>query len=173
MPGGKLEPDDLDLEYTARREAFEECGLPIDRQKVRKLTTLQPFLSRSQLIVTPVVCYIADQSLTVRPPRVLSSPARLIPSRQPILNRSEVSHLWSHPLRSLLCSIPPPDLLAKLPEDVRQEPDRYLRNWEMPWFSDNPYRLFRFRSKASPIVGFTASVHSLQAPRLMSEGFEQ
>lgn len=69
LPGGKLDPSDLDLEFTARREAFEECGMPIDRHKVKKLTTLQPFLSRSQLIVTPVVCYIIDaQTITVRAP---------------------------------------------------------------------------------------------------------
>lgn len=28
FPGGKKDPDDLDLEYTARREAFEEVGVP-------------------------------------------------------------------------------------------------------------------------------------------------
>lgn len=30
--GGKFEPGDEDLEQTARREAFEEIGLPIDKQ---------------------------------------------------------------------------------------------------------------------------------------------
>lgn len=31
FPGGKKDPDDLDLEYTARRENFEEIGISIDQ----------------------------------------------------------------------------------------------------------------------------------------------
>ncbi|KAA1127231.1 hypothetical protein PGTUg99_032218 [Puccinia graminis f. sp. tritici] len=84
LPGGKMEPQDLSLEETARREAHEECGITLNRHKVRKLTTLAPFLSRGNLIVTPVVFFIADQTL------------------MPRLNAKEVDVLFSHPLENFL-----------------------------------------------------------------------
>jgi hypothetical protein len=83
-----MEPSDLDLEFTARREgkcatevlrvillpltqnthaAFEEIGLPMEPERVRYLTTLPPFLTRSHLIVTPVVVFILDPLIKVRP----------------------------------------------------------------------------------------------------------
>ncbi|ESK91863.1 hypothetical protein Moror_10475 [Moniliophthora roreri MCA 2997] len=89
LPGGKVEPQDRSLEDTARREAFEEIGLPRDRRKVPLLCILEPFLAGNQLIVTPVVVLILDNTL------------------QPILNHSEVTSLFSHPLASFISSIPP------------------------------------------------------------------
>ncbi|PLW23168.1 hypothetical protein PCANC_12139 [Puccinia coronata f. sp. avenae] len=84
LPGGKMEPQDLTLEHTARREAHEECGITLNRHKVRKLATLSPFLSRGNLIVTPVVFFITDQTL------------------MPRLNAKEVDVLFSHPLENFL-----------------------------------------------------------------------
>lgn len=46
--------------------AFEEIGLPIDTTRIRYLTTLPPFLARSMMLVTPVVCLNLDYSLRVR-----------------------------------------------------------------------------------------------------------
>ncbi|TCD68643.1 hypothetical protein EIP91_010298 [Steccherinum ochraceum] len=66
LPGGKWERGDRSLEHTARREAFEEIGLPMDRSKVPFLCTLEPFLAGNQLIVTPVVVLVLDK--TIRPP---------------------------------------------------------------------------------------------------------
>ncbi|KAH9466862.1 hypothetical protein Pst134EB_001912 [Puccinia striiformis f. sp. tritici] len=65
LPGGKMEPKDSTLEETARREAQEECGITRNPDKVIKLTSLDPFLTRSNLIVTPIVFFITDQSLMV------------------------------------------------------------------------------------------------------------
>ncbi|PFH48984.1 hypothetical protein AMATHDRAFT_148630 [Amanita thiersii Skay4041] len=84
LPGGKVDPEDKSMEDTARREAFEEIGLPMDRRKVPLLCTLEPFLARNDLIVTPVVVLILDYTL------------------QPILNKDEVTSLFSHPLHSFL-----------------------------------------------------------------------
>jgi 8-oxo-dGTP pyrophosphatase MutT (NUDIX family) len=78
-----MEPQDLTLEHTARREAHEECGITLNRHKVRKLATLSPFLSRGNLIVTPVVFFITDQTLMVR-----VSPHCFGPYIQIIVNRS-------------------------------------------------------------------------------------
>ncbi|KDR84421.1 hypothetical protein GALMADRAFT_111732 [Galerina marginata CBS 339.88] len=88
LPGGRVDPEDKSIEDTARREAFEEVGLPHDRNKVPLLCVLEPFLA-AELIVTPVVVLILDNTL------------------RPILNSDEVASLFSHPLASFLSSDPP------------------------------------------------------------------
>ncbi|KZW03406.1 hypothetical protein EXIGLDRAFT_721664 [Exidia glandulosa HHB12029] len=108
LPGGKVEPRDRSLEDTARREAFEEIGLPRDKLRVPLLCTLEPFLARNKLVVTPVVVLITDQTL------------------RPILNDSEVKTLFSHPLAAFLSEEPPYPLPAtsSSPEDPLGHPER-------------------------------------------------
>ncbi|THU97257.1 hypothetical protein K435DRAFT_722017 [Dendrothele bispora CBS 962.96] len=89
LPGGKMDPEDRTIEDTARREAFEEIGLPVDKKKAPLLCIFEPFWVEKQLVVTPVVVLILDTSL------------------RPILNHSEVASLFSHPLASFLSSTPP------------------------------------------------------------------
>ncbi|KAH9931777.1 NUDIX hydrolase domain-like protein [Amylocystis lapponica] len=89
LPGGKWEPQDRTIEWTARREAFEEIGLPQDPKKVPLLCFFEPFLAGNQLVVTPVVVLILDNTL------------------RPILNAPEVASLFSHPLSALLHSESP------------------------------------------------------------------
>ena len=58
-PGGKQDPGDLDLQYTALRESEEEIGLkPTD---VEVLCQLRPFISKYGLLVTPYVGLVASQ----------------------------------------------------------------------------------------------------------------
>ncbi|QRV74114.1 NUDIX family hydrolase [Ceratobasidium sp. AG-Ba] len=92
LPGGKVEPNDRTIEDTARREAYEEVGLPIDKRRIPLLCILEPFLSGNNLIVTPVVVLIKDQSL------------------KPKLNAPEVDLLFTHPLRAFLYEEPPIEL---------------------------------------------------------------
>ncbi|KAG9127922.1 hypothetical protein FRC07_007573 [Ceratobasidium sp. 392] len=92
LPGGRVEPNDRSIEDTARREANEEIGLPIDKRRIPLLCILEPFLSGNNLIVTPVVVLIKDQSL------------------KPKLNAPEVDLLFTHPLRACLYEEPPADL---------------------------------------------------------------
>ncbi|KAF5369693.1 hypothetical protein D9615_010148 [Tricholomella constricta] len=89
LPGGKADPEDATVEDTARREAFEEIGLPRDRHKVPLLCILEPFLAANATVVTPVVVLILDNTL------------------RPMLNDAEVASLFSHPLASFLTTTPP------------------------------------------------------------------
>ncbi|MBW0551767.1 hypothetical protein O181_091482 [Austropuccinia psidii MF-1] len=138
LPGGKFNSKDRNLEQTARREAFEECGLSLDYQKVKKLTSLDPFLTRGNLIVTPIVFFISDLSL------------------MPSLNQNEVDTLFSHPLKSLL-GLDSSLSINHSNQNLSHSP--FSRSFDHSWFSTNsPYKLFEFPSKHSPIVGFTADV---------------
>lgn len=65
IPGGRYEIGDADLEATARREAWEETGLPIDPKKAVRLCELQPFLSANELVVTPIVVLLIDPMIEV------------------------------------------------------------------------------------------------------------
>ncbi|WVQ75914.1 hypothetical protein IAR50_005549 [Cryptococcus sp. DSM 104548] len=98
LPGGKYEPGDMGPEGTARREAFEEIGVPIDHDRVRKLCILDRFLTGNSLIVTPVVFMITDRTLT------------------PLLNPDEVSRLFSMPLASFLHTRP--SLIPSFPYSI-------------------------------------------------------
>lgn len=89
LPGGKVDREDATIEDAARREAYEEIGLPRDKQKIPLLCVLDPFLAGNETLVTPVVVLILDN--TVRP----------------ILNTPEVHTLFSHPLASFLSTSAP------------------------------------------------------------------
>lgn len=65
IPGGRYEIGDADLEATARREAWEETGLPIDTRKAVRLCELKPFLSANELVVTPIVVLLIDPMIKV------------------------------------------------------------------------------------------------------------
>ncbi|KAI0301893.1 NUDIX hydrolase domain-like protein [Multifurca ochricompacta] len=84
LPGGRVDDEDRTIEDTARREAFEEIGLPQDKARLPLLCILDPFLAGNQVLVTPVVVLILDNTL------------------QPVLNAPEVDTLFSHPLASFL-----------------------------------------------------------------------
>lgn len=57
LPGGRVEPDDVDLGATARREAMEELGVPFDAPRV--LGTLDDVPTPTGFLITPVVCVLA------------------------------------------------------------------------------------------------------------------
>ena len=56
FPGGKKDPQDTDLEETARRECFEEIGIPIEKgELIGELTSV--FIPVSSYIVRPFLFY--------------------------------------------------------------------------------------------------------------------
>ncbi|KAH8829951.1 NUDIX hydrolase domain-like protein [Flagelloscypha sp. PMI_526] len=109
LPGGKVEVGDECFEDAARREAFEEIGLPIDPQKAPLLCVLEPFVAGNGLIVTPVVVLILDNSI------------------QPILEPREVQSIFSHPLRFFLSEVPP------FPNESEMDEVPYHTTQEFDW----------------------------------------
>ncbi|KAM9814338.1 peroxisomal coenzyme A diphosphatase NUDT7 isoform X1 [Syngnathus typhle] len=61
FPGGKRDSSDKDAVHTALREAHEEIGLPPG--DVHVICTLQPFITKNSLLVTPVVGFIPESFL--------------------------------------------------------------------------------------------------------------
>lgn len=56
FPGGKKDPEDIDLEETARRECFEEIGIPMDQGiLLGKLTEV--YIPVSGFLVKPFIYY--------------------------------------------------------------------------------------------------------------------
>ncbi|RSH92271.1 hypothetical protein EHS25_008686 [Saitozyma podzolica] len=169
LPGGKYEDGDEDEEGTARREAYEEIGLPMDRDKVRKLCLLDAFLTGNGLIVTPVVLLVTDNALN------------------PVLNPSEVTHLFSMPLTAFLHSHPSQipgwhfgistRILAQGPPDVPPPPrvgyaegegevggkeGRYYQFRDVTW-GQGVVRMHRFLTGregggVKPVYGLTSAI---------------
>ncbi|KAH9009956.1 NUDIX hydrolase domain-like protein [Lactarius hengduanensis] len=145
LPGGRVDDEDETIEDTARREAFEEIGLPNDKTKLPLLCVLDPFIAGNQVLVTPVVVLILDNTV------------------QPVLNAPEVETLFSHPLASFLSSAFPERAAPRGP-DVP---------WPWPWHSHNSstpreashraVRMHRFLTGREaggikPIFGLTAAI---------------
>lgn len=59
LPGGKMDDTDVDLEYTARREAFEEINLPIDAGiYLGKMSEI--YIPPSNFLVEPNIFYVNE-----------------------------------------------------------------------------------------------------------------
>jgi 8-oxo-dGTP pyrophosphatase MutT (NUDIX family) len=56
FPGGRAEPEDVDVVDTALREAHEEVGLP--RERVQVLGPLNTYSTVSSYVVTPIVALV-------------------------------------------------------------------------------------------------------------------
>lgn len=140
LPGGKVDPQDITVEDTARREAFEEIGLIPDRDRVPLLCVMEPFLAGNQMVVTPVVVLILDKTM------------------QPSLNESEVTSIFSQPLASFLAS--------SFPFHPYRAPDPsmpYHTTIEWEWSGGGPIRMHRFLTGreadgVKPVFGLTASI---------------
>jgi 8-oxo-dGTP pyrophosphatase MutT (NUDIX family) len=59
LPGGKVEPDDIDLQATALREFFEETGADETPTIIGKLTPV--FIPVSKFMVQPFVSYVEQK----------------------------------------------------------------------------------------------------------------
>ncbi|KAF9152015.1 hypothetical protein BG015_005898 [Linnemannia schmuckeri] len=91
FPGGKRDPEDVDLIATAKREAMEEVCLPPSSSTV--ITLFPPVLSRHMQVVTPVVAFCPSLT-TTNLFKTLSA------------NPSEVSAIFTVPLEMFLSPQP-------------------------------------------------------------------
>ncbi|OAQ30882.1 hypothetical protein K457DRAFT_154571 [Linnemannia elongata AG-77] len=91
FPGGKRDPEDVDLIATAKREAMEEVCLPPSFSQV--ITLFPPVLSRHMQVVTPVVAF-CPTLITTDLFNTLSA------------NPSEVSAIFTVPLERFLSPQP-------------------------------------------------------------------
>ncbi|WRT64673.1 uncharacterized protein IL334_001607 [Kwoniella shivajii] len=152
LPGGKVDPEDPDVIFTARREAFEEVGLPLNHPSIYHLTVLEPVMTilplnshmKNHIIVTPVVCFISS-------PSIIST---LIP------NPDEVDAIFTHPLKGVLTG----SLDLKDTESLVDIGGEWWPH-EEEFHSTNDrigsigvYRMHRFRTTRSPIKGLTSDV---------------
>ncbi|KAK0544902.1 8-oxo-dGTP diphosphatase [Tilletia horrida] len=154
IPGGRFEAKDKDLEETARREAWEECGLPMDARRVQKLCELEPFLSANELVVTPIVVLLID------------------PLIKPSLNPKEVDALFSLPFKAFLSHSPAESLRAQLhlplkpsPKDLADMPKNEVSgpsDWhtcrDILWLGGNRVRRHTFWDVRNPVRGLTSDI---------------
>lgn len=135
LPGGKVDPRDVTVEDTARREAFEETGLPQDPERIPLLCVMEPFLAGNQTVVTPVVVLILDKTL------------------QPSLNESEVTSIFAQPLSSFLTT-------DRLSVDSSRPYYSYV---DRPWSQGGSIRVHSFLTGreadgVKPVFGLTANI---------------
>ncbi|KIJ11989.1 hypothetical protein PAXINDRAFT_118517 [Paxillus involutus ATCC 200175] len=147
LPGGKVDESDESLVHTAFREAHEEVGLPLNSPYIHTLGTLQPFLSQSQLLVTPVIVFLTNLAV--------------LDTLKPCVG--EVDHIFNHPLEAVL----DPPLSGKEPlvprgsedwpyaEEFHNVTDQIVKVDETETVL---YRHHRLRSCASPVKGLTADI---------------
>ncbi|KAI0249909.1 NUDIX hydrolase domain-like protein [Lactifluus subvellereus] len=142
LPGGKVDEGDAGVVETAFREANEEVAFPLRSPHVHTLCTLDPFVSRNDLVVTPVVALLDGVSVLEG---LCAAPG-------------EVAHIFDHPLEALLDpELARSEALVLLgSEDWPYEAE--LHNFtDAAWFGST-YRMHRFRSTASPVKGLTADI---------------
>ncbi|KAH0833166.1 hypothetical protein J3R83DRAFT_12193 [Lanmaoa asiatica] len=147
LPGGKADETDTDLVYTAFREAQEEVGLSLPSPDIHTLCTLQPFLSQSQLIVTPVVALLMN-------PAILCTLTPCV---------GEVDHIFNHPLEAILDPplsekeplVPSGSEYWPYPEEFHNVTDQTIKIDETETVL---YRHHRLRSCASAVKGLTADI---------------
>ncbi|GMK54366.1 hypothetical protein CspeluHIS016_0109520 [Cutaneotrichosporon spelunceum] len=152
LPGGKVDEGDPSPVFTARREAFEEAGLPLTSPHVHVLTVLDPVLTvlpmnahlKNHIVVTPVVAFISDPELvnTLRP------------------NPEEVECIFDHPLKAIHTGVVEGELADNLNlSDTNWWPGpTEFHSLEDVTGSTGSYRMHRFRTCHTPIRGFTSDV---------------
>ncbi|KAL7805158.1 NUDIX hydrolase domain-like protein [Trichoderma aethiopicum] len=115
LPGGKADSKDETPYQIARREAYEEIGLPMDDARIPKpfrieqLCYLPPSLARTHLVVTPCVAFLHADRTSDSSSDSSSSPALVEDSMIPRLDAREVAAVFSAPFYNFLkaADLPP------------------------------------------------------------------
>ncbi|CAM1506628.1 Fc.00g062690.m01.CDS01 [Cosmosporella sp. VM-42] len=139
FPGGKADNTEETPFQIARREAWEEIGLPMDDYRIPKpfriehLCCLPPSLARTHLVVRPVVAFLHTDR------RSPGSPAPSVEETMiPKLDAREVAAVFSAPFYNFLKNddLPPP------PDETLPPGHWYDGEWLS--FKDHPWRVHNF-----------------------------
>ncbi|TXT13163.1 hypothetical protein VHUM_01564 [Vanrija humicola] len=152
LPGGQRDATDPSAAFNARREAYEEVGLPASHPSVHMLTVLDPILTvlplnapfKHHIVVTPVVAFIDDPALV----------DTLVP------NPDEVDCIFDHPLGAVWTGEPEDAAKPGLVEHGGEWWPHGEDYHRMHVGSEHSGRADaqRFRTRHSPIKGFTSNV---------------
>ncbi|KAG5930613.1 hypothetical protein E4U42_005275 [Claviceps africana] len=134
LTSNALSPDQI-----ARREAFEEIGLPMDDERIPKpfriepICFLPPSLARTHLVVTPVVAFLHADKVDADSPTPLVEESLI-----PRLDAREVAAVFSAPFYNFLKA-------DDLPPRPGQElpPGAWYEGAWMSW-KDLPWRVHNF-----------------------------
>ena len=142
LPGGKADREDEQPFQTARREAFEEIGLPTTHVpppfEVEHLCELPTFLSKTQLGVRPCVAFLS----TGQRKTDVDAEESLIPQ----LNAKEVAAIFTAPFQRFVRTTHGAEVGG------RDSGIRYKGAW-LPW-NDSSWRMHQFFiPKPSPSKG--------------------
>ena len=97
LPGGKMEPDDPDIIFTALREAEEEVG--VDASKIQVIGQLsQLYIPASRFLVFPVIGIVEQKPNWVPDPKEVS---RILPTSVEELMREELRKETQIPIPSM------------------------------------------------------------------------
>ncbi|PNY27670.1 Peroxisomal coenzyme A diphosphatase 1, peroxisomal [Tolypocladium capitatum] len=135
LPGGKADSAEETPYQIARREAYEEIGLPMDDVRIPRpfriepLCTLPPSLARTNLVVTPCVAFLhADRKASPDDPTPLVEESMI-----PRLDAREVAAVFSGPFYNFLKATDlPPRPGQALPPGVWYE-GAWMTWKDMPW----------------------------------------
>ncbi|KAG5981426.1 hypothetical protein E4U55_002959 [Claviceps digitariae] len=139
LPGGKADSKDETPYQIARREAFEEIGLPMDDTRIPKpfriepICLLPPSLARTHLVVTPCVAFLHADKLDADSPTPLVDESLI-----PRLDAREVAAVFSAPFYNFLKA----DDLPPRPGQELPPGSWYEGAW-MSW-KDLPWRVHNF-----------------------------
>jgi 8-oxo-dGTP pyrophosphatase MutT (NUDIX family) len=173
FPGGKTDTLEESPWDTARREAYEEIGLPMNEEKLRgfkveHLCELPTNLAKTELGVRPCVAYLCPSSTAPTSSDEPSVEDRLIPRLDP----KEVAAVFTAPFHSFLRKTWTGDGPGPVQKDGRPEKwyrgswtDWHESRWRMHSFyipkpPPSPTSLLKNPSKSNTETGPEPSPHS-------------
>jgi 8-oxo-dGTP pyrophosphatase MutT (NUDIX family) len=153
FPGGKSDTLEESPWATARREAYEEIGLPMTEDKLRgfkveHLCELPTNMARTELGVRPCVAYLCPSSPSSSSTDDPSVEEKLIPRLDP----KEVAAVFTAPFHSFLRKSWPGDSPGPVQKDGR--PEKWYRGSWTDWH-ESRWRMHNFYIPKPPAAPST------------------
>ncbi|KAF1840553.1 uncharacterized protein K460DRAFT_371753 [Cucurbitaria berberidis CBS 394.84] len=158
LPGGKADTLEESPWHTARREAYEEIGLPMDEEKLRgfkveHLCELPANLAKTELGVRPCVAFLSPSSSTSSSSTSPQAEERSVEEKLiPRLDPKEVAAVFTAPFRSFLQKEWTGD--GPAPVQKNGKPEKWYRGSWTDWH-ESRWRMHNFyipRPPPSPVA---------------------